>query len=70
MLFNLIFNFNFFETGFLCVALPVLELSVDSASLRLRDLLASASKVLGLKDCVTTLFFNFILCQDVLVLVF
>ena len=35
----------FFETGFLCVALAVLEL---------RDLLASASKVLGLKACPTT----------------
>ena len=35
----------FFETGFFCVALAVLEL---------RNLPASASRVLGLKVCVTT----------------
>jgi hypothetical protein len=34
-----------FETGFLCIALAVLEL---------RKLLASASQVLGLKACITT----------------
>jgi hypothetical protein len=34
----------FFETGFLCVALAVLEL---------RNLPASASRVLGLKACTT-----------------
>jgi hypothetical protein len=36
--------FLFFETGFLCVALAVLEL---------RNLPASASRVLGLKACAT-----------------
>jgi hypothetical protein len=35
----------FFETGFLCVALAVLEL---------RNPPASASRVLGLKACATT----------------
>ena len=45
----------FSETGFLCVALAVLELthSVDQAGLKLRDLPASASQVLGLKACAT-----------------
>jgi hypothetical protein len=37
-----------FETGFLCVALAVLELFVDQAGLQLRSLLASASQVLKL----------------------
>jgi hypothetical protein len=40
----------FFETGFLCVALAVL----DQASLELRNPPASASQVLGLKVCATT----------------
>jgi hypothetical protein len=39
------FLFFFFETGFLCIALAVLEL---------RNLPASASRVLGLKACATT----------------
>jgi hypothetical protein len=43
----------FFETGFLCVALAVLELtnpnSVDQVGLELRNLPASASRVLGLR---------------------
>jgi hypothetical protein len=40
----------FFETGFLCIALAVLELIfVDQAGLELRNLPASASQVLGLK---------------------
>jgi hypothetical protein len=44
-----------FETGFLCVALAVLELTlVDQAGLELRNLPASASQVLGLKACATT----------------
>jgi hypothetical protein len=43
--------FWFFKTGFLCV----LEIkSVDQASFKLRDLLASASRVLGLKSCAIT----------------
>jgi hypothetical protein len=49
------FLFWFFETGFLCVALAVLERhSVDQAGLELRNLPASASQVLGLKACATT----------------
>ena len=39
------YTFFFFETGFLCVALAVLEL---------RNPPASASRVLGLKACTTT----------------
>jgi hypothetical protein len=41
----ILFFFWFFETGFLCVALAVLEL---------RNPPASASQVLGLKACATT----------------
>jgi hypothetical protein len=40
-----LFLFLFFKTGYLCVALAVLEL---------RKLPASASQVLGLKACATT----------------
>jgi hypothetical protein len=50
-------HFFFLRQGFgrLCVALPVLELtSVDEAGLKVRYLPASASRVLGLKVCVTT----------------
>jgi hypothetical protein len=47
--------FWFFETGFLCVALAVLELTLlDQAGLELRNPPASASQVLGLKACATT----------------
>jgi hypothetical protein len=47
--------FFFFETGFLCVALAVLEShSVDQAGLELRNPPASTFRVLGLKACVTT----------------
>jgi hypothetical protein len=46
--------FCFFKTGFLCIALAILELTVDQAGLELRNLPASASQVLGLKACVTT----------------
>jgi hypothetical protein len=42
----------FIETGFLCVALAVLEL---------RNLSASASQVLGLKACATTARLHYIL---------
>jgi hypothetical protein len=44
-----------FETEFLCIALAVLELThfVDQAGLKLRNLPASASRVLGLKVCAT-----------------
>jgi hypothetical protein len=42
-------------TGFLCVALAVLELTlVDQAGLELRNQPASASQVLGLKAWATT----------------
>ena len=47
-------SFFFSETGFLCVALAVLELTVDQAGLELRNPSASASQVLGLKVCATT----------------
>jgi hypothetical protein len=41
----------FFETGFLSIALAVLD---DQAGLELRNPPASASQVLGLKACATT----------------
>jgi hypothetical protein len=54
-LFVFFFFLVFFKTGFLCVALAVLELhSVDQAGLELRNPPASASRVLGLKACATT----------------
>jgi hypothetical protein len=51
----LVFDFWFFETGFLCIALgcPGTH-SVDQAGLKLRNPPASASRVLGLKACTTT----------------
>ena len=52
----------FFETGFLCVALVSVcpgTLSVDQAGLELRNLPASASQVLGLKVCATTVWLSF-----------
>jgi hypothetical protein len=39
--------FGFYQTGFLCIARAVLELSVDQAGLELRDPPSSASRVLG-----------------------
>jgi hypothetical protein len=42
-----------FETGFLCVALAVLELTLDQAGLELRNPPASASRVLEVKACAT-----------------
>jgi hypothetical protein len=43
------------DTGFLCIALAVLELNfVDQAGLELRNPTASAARVLGLKACATT----------------
>ena len=45
------------ETGFLCVALAILETgtsSIDQAGLEYRDPPASASQVLGLMVCATT----------------
>ena len=49
------FGFWFFETGFLCIALAVLEThSVDQAGLELRNPPDSASQVLGLQTCTTT----------------
>jgi hypothetical protein len=43
---------------FLCVALAVLELTLDQAGLELRNLPAPASQVLGLKACTTTAWLN------------
>lgn len=40
-------------TGFLCVALALLELTLDQASLELRDLPTSAFLSAGLKVCST-----------------
>ena len=54
ILFFCLFVF-FFKTRFLCIALSVLELTVDQAGLKLRNPPASASQVLGLKACATTL---------------
>jgi hypothetical protein len=53
--FLLFICFWFFETGFLCIApaCPGTH-SVDQAGLELRNLPASASRVLGLKACATT----------------
>jgi hypothetical protein len=46
------FFFFFYEIGFLCVALADTgTYSVDQAGLELRNLMASASQVLGLKAC-------------------
>jgi hypothetical protein len=48
-------GFFFFEAGFCCIALAVLELTlVDQAGLKLRDLPASASWVLRLNRCTAT----------------
>jgi hypothetical protein len=47
--------FAFSEIGLLYVALAVLELElVDQAGLELRELPASASRMLGWKACATT----------------
>jgi hypothetical protein len=46
--------FGFFETGFLCLALAVLELTLFQAGFQLRNPPASPSQVLGLKACATT----------------
>lgn len=43
-----------FKTGFLWVALVVLELALYQTGCELRDRSASASEVLGLKTCATT----------------
>jgi hypothetical protein len=43
-----------FRDRVLCIALAVLELTVDQAGLELRTLPASASQVLGLKACTNT----------------
>jgi hypothetical protein len=49
------FFFKCFETGFLCIALAILKLTlVDQAGPELRNPPASASQVLGLKACATT----------------
>jgi hypothetical protein len=63
LFFVCLFVFLFFgflvETGFLCVVLAVLELTVDQAGLKFRNPLASASQVLGLKVCATNARLNF-----------
>jgi hypothetical protein len=43
--------FVLFKTGFLCLALAILEFSVDQTSLELRVPAASASRVLELRAC-------------------
>lgn len=43
-----------FETGSHYVALACLELTVNQAGLKLTDLPASTSQVLGVKACATT----------------
>ncbi len=48
-----------FETGFLCVALPALELGLE-----LRDLPASVPRVLGLKANATTIREDFFFIVD------
>jgi hypothetical protein len=48
------FCFCFFETEFLCSPGCPGTHSVDQADLELRNLPASASRVLGLKACATT----------------
>jgi hypothetical protein len=48
------FVYVFGAREFFCVALAVLELSVDQAGLVLRYPPTSASQVLGLKACATT----------------
>jgi hypothetical protein len=52
-LFFVLFCFWFFETGFLCIILAVLDF-VDQAGLELRNMPASASQVLESKACATT----------------
>jgi hypothetical protein len=42
------------ETGFLCISLAILELTLEHAGLELGNLPASTSQVLGLKACTTT----------------
>jgi hypothetical protein len=55
LIFYFYFFFVFFKTGFLHIALAVLELTfVDQAGLELRNPPASASQVLALKACATT----------------
>jgi hypothetical protein len=44
----------FFKTRFLCVPLAILALTLEQVGLELRDLLASASQILGLKVCGTS----------------
>jgi hypothetical protein len=51
---NFVYLFLFFETGFLCSPGCPETYSVDQAGLKLRNLPASASQVLGLKECATT----------------
>jgi hypothetical protein len=70
--FCFVFLFCFFETGFLCISLasgfPGTHF-VDPVGLKLRNLPASASQVLGLKVCATTArhFFNLILVSFICV---
>jgi hypothetical protein len=52
-----VFCFCFYETGFLCIDSPGCPgiHFVDQAGLELKNLPASASRVLGLKACATNL---------------
>jgi hypothetical protein len=53
-----------FEAGFLCVALAVLGNSLCRSGFKLRDPPGSASGVLGLKVCATTLLLDTILVMQ------
>ena len=57
-----------FETGFLCVALAVLEFTLGQGWPLIRDPPASASQVLGLKVCATTAQLCLFVCLFVFVL--
>jgi hypothetical protein len=69
--FGLVWFGFFFKAQFVCVALAVLELSVDQAGLELRNSPASVSQVLELKAWATTAwhfgcfcFFLFLVFRD------
>jgi hypothetical protein len=56
----------FFETGFLCSPGCPGIYFVDQAGLKLRNLPASASEVLGLKVCTTMLSYILAFCSSVI----
>jgi hypothetical protein len=53
-----LFFSRFFRREFLCIAMAVLEHTIDQAGLKLRNPPASASQVLRLKACATTAWLN------------